>query len=59
MAREMEKLFKDLGGKIHYNKKVEEIVTKDKRVQGLMVDGDLVESDIVVSNADFPYTMAP
>ncbi len=57
MAEAMEKLFLELGGTIHYESKVDEIVTKDRRVQGLVVNGDFISSDIVVSNADFPYTM--
>lgn len=58
MAEGMEKLFYDLGGDIHYNSKVEEIVTKDREAKGIKVDGKVITSDIVISNADFPYTMS-
>lgn len=57
MAEGMEKLFLDLGGKIHYSAKVDEIVAKDKKIEGIKLGNDFIKSDIVISNADFPYTM--
>ncbi|MDY6066022.1 MAG: phytoene desaturase family protein [Finegoldia sp.] len=58
MAEAMERLFLELGGKIYYKAKVDQIVSKDKKVEGISVDGNFIKSDIVISNADFPYTMA-
>lgn len=58
MARAMAKLFTDLGGKIHYSSKVDEIVIENKKVKGVKVGNKLIPSDIVISNADFPYTMS-
>lgn len=57
MAVQMARLFTELGGIIHYSSPVEQIVTENGRVTGLKVGGELVKSDYVVSNADFPYTI--
>lgn len=58
MARAMEKRFYELGGKILFNQDVEEILIDDKKIAyGLIANGTKYESDIVLSNADFPYTM--
>ena len=46
----------DLGVKFHFNKKIEEITLKDKKVNGIKVDNQLIESDIVVSNMDVYFT---
>lgn len=58
MAEGMAQLFIDLGGKIHYSAKVEEIVIENQKVKGIQIGNELIESDIVISNADFPYTMS-
>ena len=53
----MAKLFKDIGGKLHLNAPVSEIVVEKRRVVGVrMADGTLNRADIVVSNADTAYT---
>lgn len=57
MATAMVKLLKDLGGNILYNQNVEEIVIDKKSVKGIKINQKLIESDYVISNADFPYTM--
>lgn len=57
MATQMAKLFEELGGKIHYNSNVDKIVTKNKKVEGMIVKGEFVEAPYVVCNADFPYAM--
>lgn len=57
MASKMAQLFEELGGKINYNSKVEEIVINNKRVEGIISNGSVIPSSIVLSNADFPYTM--
>lgn len=57
MAKGMEKLLIDLGGKIHYGKDVREIWIEEKKAKGILVDDKKIESDYVISNADFPYTM--
>jgi phytoene desaturase len=50
------KLFQELGGKIHLNASVEEIRTHENRVQGLTVEGQNEDYDLVVSNADVMHT---
>jgi len=51
------KLFEELGGKIHYNVEVDEIIVDKGKAQGLLLkSGDVIPSDIVVSNADVAFT---
>ncbi|WP_135548351.1 phytoene desaturase family protein [Paenibacillus cymbidii] len=57
MAQSMEKLFKELGGTILYNKSVQEICIQNRKATGIIVDGQNVSADFVVCNADFPYAM--
>lgn len=57
MAQSMEKLFKELGGTVLYNKNVQEIGIQNRKATGIIVDGQNVSADFVVCNADFPYAM--
>ncbi|QTH43884.1 phytoene desaturase [Cohnella sp. LGH] len=57
MAQSMEKLFKELGGTILFNKNVQEICIHNRKATGIVVDGQNVSADFVVCNADFPYAM--
>lgn len=57
MARAMEKLFKELGGTVHYNRSVQEISLRGRKATGIIADGQHVPADLVVCNADFPYAM--
>lgn len=57
MARAMAKLFTDLGGEIHYNQKVSEIVIEDQQVEGIIANGEFIPSQYVISNVDFPTTI--
>lgn len=57
MATGMAKLFEELGGKIHLNTEVEEILIEDKKAVGLRVNGENILSDYTMVNADFPYAM--
>lgn len=50
------KLAEELGVIFHYNSPVEEIVVKGKKVEGLIVKGDLQLADVVVSNMDVWFT---
>jgi phytoene desaturase len=53
----MVKLFKELGGKIHYNAEIKEINVKDKKATGVTLqDGTFHPADSVVSNADVAFT---
>jgi phytoene desaturase len=50
-------LLEDLGGKMHYNKEVSEILVEDRRVSGIrLADGTIVKADHVISNADVAWT---
>lgn len=57
MAQGMTKLFEELGGKIHLNKAVEEVIIRDKRARGIRVEGKEISSDYVICDADFPYAV--
>ena len=46
----------DLGVQFHYNHPVGEIKTEKSKTTGLILaDGQVIQSDIVVANADLPY----
>lgn len=57
MAKGMEKLFLELGGKINYNSPVEEILIENKKAYGVALEDKKVEGDYVITNADFPYSI--
>lgn len=57
MASSMEKLFKELGGEVFYNRNVQEICIDHKQATGILVDDERIPADLVVCNADFPYAM--
>lgn len=51
------KLFGELGGTIHLNSEVSEILCNDRRVQGIRLkDGSLHMADTIVSNGDVAQT---
>ena len=51
------KLFEELGGKIHLNSSVAEILVKKRRTSGIrLADGREVKADHVISNADVAWT---
>jgi len=61
-ARSIEKKFLDLGGRIHYGKRVEEILVEEvrevRRVKGVRLDeGEEVRADYVISAADLRTTV--
>lgn len=57
MAEGMEKVFIELGGKVHLNSPVDEIIIENGQSKGVSVAGEAVHSDYVICNADFPYAM--
>ncbi|MRR24542.1 NAD(P)/FAD-dependent oxidoreductase, partial [bacterium] len=58
MSEALEKRYKDLGGVIHYNKKVARILTEEGRATGIrLVDGTEVSAARVVSAADGHATL--
>jgi phytoene desaturase len=53
----MGRLLRELGGQIHLNSPVAEILVEGRRVTGLrLATGEAVAADIVVSNADVAFT---
>jgi len=52
----MESLAKELGVTFHTNATIEKINITNKKVTGLMVNGDFVKADIIVSGADYHHT---
>ena len=53
----LEKLFKELGGKVTLNAEVVEIITEGRQVRGVRLkDGSIHRSDMIVSDADVAYT---
>ncbi len=52
----MAKLARDLGVDIQTGQTVTQIVVKDGTAHGVCVDGEMLPADIVISNADLPYT---
>lgn len=53
----MEKLFKELGGVVHLNSKVEKIVVENQKAVGVKVGDQVEEAGKILCNADFPYAM--
>ncbi|MDZ4660058.1 MAG: phytoene desaturase [Pseudomonadota bacterium] len=57
LVRGLVKLFTDLGGKIHYNSEIDEILTDGQKVMGLRLkNGHSEHFDLVASNADVAHT---
>lgn len=57
IVQAMGKLFAELGGKVHLNAEVAEIMVEKRRVTGLrMANGAIHKADSVVSNADAAFT---
>lgn len=57
LAEGLARLFEELGGTIHYNSPVEELVIQNNRAQGIRLKDTFIEADAVVCGADFPYAM--
>ncbi|AXJ00298.1 phytoene desaturase [Cyclonatronum proteinivorum] len=57
IVKALTNLIEDLGGKIHLNAEVDEIVIENRITKGLRLkDGSFHPADAVVSNADVPFT---
>jgi len=51
------RLFEELGGRLHLEAEVEEILVDNRRVTGLrLADGSVHQADAIVSNADVAFT---
>lgn len=57
MAKSMERLFLELGGKIVYHADVKEVLIADQKAYGIQLADEEIDSDFVICNADFPYAM--
>lgn len=59
IVTEIEKLARELGVKIHYGKKVSEIVIENNAAVGIKLDtGELIHAQKIVSDVDLPATYA-
>ena len=53
LAKSIEKRYLNLGGKVHYNSRVEKILVENDKAAGVrLVDGSKHNADVVISNAD-------
>lgn len=57
LAQGLERLFLELGGVVHCNTEVQEIVIENKMAIGIKVDNKVLLTDAIVCGADFPYAM--
>jgi phytoene desaturase len=56
-AQAMQRRFKEMGGVLHLNSSVDEIVITNHKAKGLRIGQKLIEGDGVLVNADFPYAV--
>lgn len=52
----IEKLAKELGVKIETDSNITKIVVDNKKTKGLIVNGEFIEADIILSGADYHHT---
>ncbi|QDI90145.1 phytoene desaturase [Salicibibacter halophilus] len=57
MAKSMEQLFFELGGKIYYETPVDHVIIENQKATGVKAGNEEIEADYVMCNADFPYAM--
>ncbi len=57
MAQGMGRLFEELGGTIHLNSEVDEILIENKEAIGIRVGDQEILADYTMVNADFPYAV--
>lgn len=56
LVKAFEKVFIELGGTIHTNAEVTEIVVVNGRAKGIRANGEYHAADAVISNGDVPFT---
>lgn len=57
IVRALGRLFNELGGKIHLNNEVDEILVHERRVTGIrLANGEQHNADVVISNGDVAFT---
>ncbi len=57
LATSLARLFEELGGVIHYDSPIEELIIENKRATGIRLNGQIHSADAIVCAADFPYAM--
>jgi phytoene desaturase len=57
LVEAFERVFKEIGGEIHTNCEVQEIVVEDGIAKGVKVNNKTYNADIVISNGHFAHTM--
>lgn len=50
------RLFQEMGGELKLNTRVEKIIVEDQKAKGVMVNGERIDADVVVSNGDTANT---
>lgn len=57
IVKALVKLIEEMGGKVHYNAEVDEILVEGKKVKGVKLkNGSMHYADAVISNADVAFT---
>jgi len=57
IVKGMVRLIEDLGGKVHLNAEIDEILIQNRTASGIRLkDGTVHQADAIVSNADVPFT---
>ena len=58
MVEAMVRLFKELGGRIHLNAPVRELIIEKNTARGFITEaGETVKGDIILNTSDFPYAL--
>ncbi len=56
VVQAIEKLASSYGARFQYNCPVEKIIVTDRQARGVVVNGETIEADIVISGADYQHT---
>lgn len=56
VVRAMESLARELGVTFHTNSNIEKIIVENKVAKALVVNGETIESDLILSGADYHHT---
>lgn len=56
VIRGIEKLALELGVSIKTNSSIEKIIVEDKTATGIVINGEIIKADIVLSGADYQHT---
>jgi phytoene desaturase len=56
-AQALERRFKEMGGVLHLNTSVDEIILEQKTAKAIRIGQQRIDADAVLVNADFPYAV--